>query len=119
MILLQPYSFDFASSILQLAILAPWDGFERASVVAETYCEVLCIPRSEIDHSLFTDERKEDIKRRAMVYPGDDDILKQYKDKQKWTSFRQEMMETINKSKWPIDKNKLKQKSGGKQVLVE
>jgi len=51
-------------------ILSPFDGYAPASVVAETWVEVLGINKQQLNQFAFSRENLEDVRKKAMVYPA-------------------------------------------------
>ena len=72
------------SLFAEQALTDPISGFSAATVVAETLCEVVVIPKHEADPAVFTADRREAIEAKAPVYPSDDALRVRQTDNKQW-----------------------------------
>ena len=93
-------------------------GFSAATVVAETLCEVVVIPKHKVDPGVFTSDRREVIEAKAPVYPGDDALRARQTDNKQWEEYKAALMARVDKRKWPVDKLRVRHLSGGRSVIV-
>ncbi len=106
------------SLFAEQALTDPVSGFSAATVVAETLCEVVVIPKHKVDPGVFTSDRREVIEAKAPVYPGDDALRARQTDNKQWEEYKAALMARVDKRKWPVDKLRVRHLSGGRSVIV-
>lgn len=71
-------------------------------MVANIACEVLCIHKSQIQTFAIDKHFVERVKNKAAIYPGDPTLVVSLYKSQEWKRYRKEVVEGINKDRWPI-----------------
>lgn len=85
----------------EACVLEPENGISRGSIEADTTCEVLAIHRMQLQTFPVDDAFLDRVRDKAVVYPGDPDIVVSLYRKQNWDAYRQEVMQGISKHRWP------------------
>ncbi|RYH27871.1 hypothetical protein EON65_12880 [archaeon] len=85
----------------EASVLDPDQGVSRGSVVADTSVEVLVIHKKQIQTFQIDDTFLDRVKAKALVYPGDPDIVVSLYRKNEWSDYRKEVMKGISTTRWP------------------
>ena len=113
--LVAPAFFGFES------ILEPKKSLAMGTVVANTAVHCVVVHQKifqafSIDHVFL-----KNIKDRSTVFPDDLTLTQDLDNTRDWDGYKAEQMESINKSKWPLQKAKgyiVKDMPGGRSVVV-
>jgi hypothetical protein len=105
------------SIFAEQAVTDPQSGLAPASVLAETMCEVLMLPKQRVDMGLFPAERRAVIEGKAPVYPSDAKLRAKMKQDASWDAYKAGLMERISKRKWPVNKLMVRQMAGGRSLI--
>lgn len=82
-------------------VLQPEDGVSRGSIVADTTVECIVLHRMQLQTFAVDDNFLDRVRDKAVVYPGDPDIVVDLFRKQNWQQYKSEVMQDISKSRWP------------------
>jgi CRP-like cAMP-binding protein/tetratricopeptide (TPR) repeat protein len=85
----------------EACVLQPDVGVSRGSIVADTTVECIVLHRMQLQTFAVDDHFLDRVRDKAVVYPGDPDIVVDLFRKQNWQQYKLEVMQDISKSRWP------------------
>ncbi|RYY38291.1 hypothetical protein EON62_00530 [archaeon] len=111
----------YPTSLLSAVVVTnPWHGFEAGDFVAETYAEVMALPKTQLDQRMFTKERVQALVEHTPVFPNDGLVLDKAAAEKEWQRFRKYTVDRIDKTAWPLAQHgaRIKFLHGGRQLVV-
>jgi CRP-like cAMP-binding protein len=75
----------------------PENGTSRGTIIADTTLEVLCIHKSQLQTFRVRQNLLERLKYRSVIYPEDEELLKQKEQAEEWEITRQGIVSTMSK----------------------
>lgn len=101
------------------AILNPEEGFAQGSVIADTYVELLVLHKRQIDASVLPKNVRDLVREKSVRFPSNHEVYLTAQKEKHWDKFRAKLMRKVNKTKWPVDRTKLREFPGGESLVVE
>lgn len=103
-----------------LAICDPAHGREAADFVAETFVEVLAVPRHRIDLAAFSKDAVAAVAARCPHAPSDEEVAALAARESHWERVRASVKDNLDRSRWPLKEHGLAAEPlpGGRQRLV-
>ena len=94
-------------------------GGALASVIADTYVEVLAISaQQQTRHWLVTEPMLTALRRRACAVPDDREVERRFDEQAHWDEYRGALLRQIPKKHWPVAKARVRDVGGGDSVIV-
>jgi hypothetical protein len=84
-----------------LAVTDPYFGSEQGDYVAETYCELLVLSKTLIDHRAFSKAQLADIAAKSTSFPRDEMVLAKAEAEKEWAATRAAVLAGVDKKRWP------------------
>ncbi len=85
---------------------------------ADTFVEVLALNRLQLALFRLGPAVAEDMRRRAVRYPTDEEVSAMGAREASWGGYREDCVRRLDKSRWPVGRLRIKELHGGQQVVL-